>query len=360
VKKTRSSPRHHSRVAPPRRLLDVGEVKEGVRTLLGPVLPQMAAEIASLAGKRTPRISKKAARALGGRVERLLDDARPYLLGLHALAGGVTAAEFKYALLEGLLRKTLNASGCRVPATKDAFQFQMELLERGTAVPSSLKLSKPFATARRSIESFANDVVARVPPAKLEEFLAAWYETKEPRKLMQFVRQWRSFYSQSRRAVPRRVTDKAAMDLGREYALCASFVEQRLRFLVALSREADGVGKPWPDMEKESLNNLLQAAAARPALAVLGDTVDRHVRNALAHNGLEVDVNAGACRFHDQRVTVTWSIDDFFVRTKTLTLTVVALIGLDNVLAAARVRRVVHELWAQTKTKPVPTIMMAR
>jgi len=127
--------------------------------------------------------------------------------------------------------------------------------------------------------------------------------------------------------------------------VCGSFIEQRLKLFVAFTWASEGKPKPWAECKKEKLNNLIQAAEARPDLQPFATIINRNVRNALAHGTPEIDVNAEECRFHDHDQTVTWKFPEFFERTKLLTIGAIALMYFEAIMKYVQLRNVATVLW---------------
>ncbi len=317
------------RPKPPPRYADLKELER----VLAENLPTTTSQVASFLGKRTPRVTKKRAASVRRRLHRFLESARPYLLALGALKGELDQKQCVYALLEGLLKAQLRTGGIKIREDQDAFEAWLSLARKAAAAPNAaLGGLGSYQAIRQALGEFAAGLHRRTNPLMVQQIIGEWGRSKDARKYMQFVRQWPTLVRQYRHVLPKRWTMKSVMQLAAEYKECGSFVEQRLRLLVALGHASEGNPKSWSEWEKEGLNNLLQAVAARPYLNQISALIDRNVRNALAHGWPEVDVNSGECRFYGRETTVTWKFSEFFERTKALAVGVLALVQFEAIL----------------------------
>lgn len=122
-------------------------------------------------------------------------------------------------------------------------------------------------------------------------------------------------------------------------------MEDRLRLLLWLDEIAKGSDRAWSEQERRNLFQLLEAATISSKLAWVAPLIDRHVRNALAHGQPEVNLNTNECRFHDRTDTVTWSMSEFFEKTKQLTLATRALMELEPIMQMIQTQTLVTTLW---------------
>jgi hypothetical protein len=126
-------------------------------------------------------------------------------------------------------------------------------------------------------------------------------------------------------------------------------MEERLRLLVWLDKIVKGEYEPWTDQQGQTLFQLLEAATASSRLACIPPLIDRHVRNALAHGQPELIPDSSECRFHDQNKTVTWKMNEFFDKTKQLTLGTCALTELEAIMHMVQTQSLVATLWQRVE-----------
>ncbi|MGH9635443.1 MAG: hypothetical protein ACRD72_11475 [Candidatus Angelobacter sp.] len=126
-------------------------------------------------------------------------------------------------------------------------------------------------------------------------------------------------------------------------------MEDRLRLLVWFDEIAQGRGKPWIEQEGRNLFQLLEAATISNKLSWVPSLIDRHVRNALAHGQPELHLDSAECSFHDRTATVTWKMNEFFDRTKQLTLATRALMELESIIQLVQTQTLVTAVWQRAQ-----------
>lgn len=310
--------------------------------------------IAWLAGKRSLRITKSEKRRVLRRLRRFMKAARPYLLGLGALKGDLDPFRCRYALLEGLLREQYKAAGKKVPEHRDAWDFHLDLATRVARPNPYLTKLPTYSAVRESLAQLATRVVNSLEWVPLDQILKEWSVSTDARKYAQFIGHWRTVSRQFMREPPRRPTPRQAIELAREYGVCAAFFEQRLRMLVCLAQCVANQPTTWPRVQKMSLKDLLELAAGHSELNAIVALVDRNVRNALAHGLPEAVPNSQQVRFYDKNATVTWTFREFFENTKRLTIGVFALAELESLIQLEQTRHLVQTLWrGVSKDAPV-------
>lgn len=308
-------------------------------------LPDLVAYLAGLFAKHTPTVSKRERAQVALRLRRFLSAVRPYLLALGALSGELDPLQSKYALLEGLLREQFTAGGVRVPANEDAWAFQLKLAKKQARSNRRLAPFPGYAEVRASLLGFSAYVVRSVPPQRLEEALTEWSKSADARKCAQLVAHWPSLARQFRIESPRRLTAKIAFELGNEYKLCSAFFEQRLRLIIYLAYIAGNRPLSWAEVQRMSLKDLLDSAAARAELMPIVAKIDRRVRNALAHGAPELRPDSRELLFHDRDKVVTWSLREFFENTRHLTMAVMGLAEFEALIQFERTLHLVGTLW---------------
>lgn len=331
-----------SELHPPAPYGDLAELEQ----IFAKAVPGVRFEMAGLLGKRTPPLTRKESAQIQRKLHHFLNTARPYLLGLNALTEPANRDRCTYALLEGLFREQLKAGGRRVPADRDVFDSLLQLASAHAASPKTVWAnSPPYSLGKAKLYEFCVFLQVSANPLVIEHFLEDWGHSRDVRKAVQFGISWPTLIRQFRLLPPRRLTMKLAAQLSNECRTCSSFVEQRLRLLVSLEETAKGNIKKWQDWENMNLFQLLEAATASLTLNWIPPFIDRHVRNALAHGQPEINLDRGECRFHDKKTTVTWRFDDFFKKTKQLTLEARVLLEFEAIRGHVQAQALVEALW---------------
>ncbi len=319
------------------------------------VLSPMAAEFAALFGRRTPRFTAKEKGVYALKLRRHLRSARPYILGLYTLETPPDRDQCVYALLEGLFKEQLRVQGKKIRDNQDAFDVWLNLTQKAATSPHTWWAKSPsYCVTKQTIYEFLIYIHQHLNLPELNSKLDEWRSSKEARKTVQFARFWPVLIRKSKQSIPKRLTTKLADQLSDEYRACSSFLEMRLKLFVWLDDLAQRRVRSWSLQEKRKLSELLTAAESRLHLASIGGFIDRHVRNALAHGGLEVNLDLQECRFHDQAATVTWKRHEFFRKTKELTLAARALMEFETILSFVQAQIVVRDLWKRFTPKNMP------
>lgn len=327
---------------PPPRYGDLGDIEK----LLIAHLPAMMDEMTSAIGVRRSDFTLRQKSKLSKRVREYLEASRPYLLGLSALRGKANPAQSAYALYEGLVRVHLQFSGIRVPRDQDAVQLFLTMMhEQAYPAGYAIHRDKSYRTTSNVLKNFSSALLRSKYPAALGTTLAEWQQSKNARQCLQLYSQWPVLARQFRHARPKRFTTKAILQLAHEYKESCALFEQRLRLLVALASTSDGKAKSWDEWERESFNNLLQAAGARSELEPLARLADRRVRNALAHGRPLIDWQSLECTFHDRHSTVKWDCGHFFSETKRLASGTLALLRFEIIFKHAQLEASAHSFW---------------
>jgi hypothetical protein len=324
-----------------------GDLRE-LEATFAAIIPVLTPQLASLLGKRTPKSNQKETRALKKKLRRFLLASRPYLLGLQALKPGPDQHKCSYALLEGLLKEHFRALGKRVSDNQDAFQVLLRQTERTVRSPKTIANRFPaYSATRKAVYELLFSLYRRVDPLEISRKLEEWYASKSCKKYLHSCLIWPTLIRKSRQSKPARLTLRLANQLSEEYRMGCSFMEDRLRLLVWLDEIAQGSGRPWIEQESRKLFQLLEAATISGKLTWVPPLLDRHVRNALAHGQPELNLDAAECLFHDRTVTVTWSMNEFFEKTKQLTLATRALMELESIMQMLQTQSLVTTLWQQ-------------
>ena len=306
----------------------------------------MMDEMTSVIGVRRTDFTLRQKSKLSKRVRGYLEASWPYLLGLSALRGEANRAQSAYALYEGFVRVHLQFSGIKVARDQDAVQFLLAMMhEQAYPARYAIHRDQSYQATSKVLKDFSSALLRSKHQAALGTTLAEWQQSKNARQCLQLYSQWPVLARQFRDVRPKRFTTKAILQLAHEYKEFCALFEQRLRLLVALASTADGKAKPWAEYERESFNNLLQAAAVRPELEPLARLADRRVRNALAHGRPLIDWKSLECTFHDRHSTVKWDFNHFFDETKRLASGTLALLKFEIIFRHAQMEASAHSYW---------------
>lgn len=328
---------------PPKRYVDLSEIE----AFFTQQVDSTAGYIASLIGRHKPRLSRSDKQQYRRRMRGLIDAATPYLLGLGALSGRLNADEARYALLEGLLKVQMRATGIKIGVHEDAFEVQIRLAAQNAKPPSSPWASHPsYQGARTSLSSFVRQLCDRLSPMDLQQLFERWAESDDAKRHIHAIRQLMTAMRRFRANPPQKLTDRLIAELTEEYRTSSALFEQRLRMLVSWAAASTGNLQSWSHWKKQSLKNLLELASTHPELAPLQAAIDRNVRNALAHGGPEVDVNTGEVRFSDRGVGVVWTFREFYERTRDLTLVALAMLSFESLVQLAQCQAMTFALWS--------------
>jgi len=140
------------------------------------------------------------------------------------------------------------------------------------------------------------------------------------------------------------MTDRRLIDLQHEYTRSAGMFEGRLRVLLLCAEHAEGRPRTWADWKNQNLNNLLAMAGRYNSLDPIVGYIDRQVRNGLVHGTPILDRASATCRFDDLKGSVTWTIHEFFDRTRDLTLAACAMVGFEDLHQLIHAHVVVHNI----------------
>lgn len=332
------------KLKPPPRFGDLTELEAAFTA----IIPALTPLLASLLGKRTPQSNQKETKALKRKLRKFLVASRPYLLALYSLKPGPEQAKCSYALLEGLVKEQFRALGKRVSDDQDAFELLLRQAERTVRSSKTTASRFPiYSGTKRAVYELLLSLYQRFNPLEINRKLEEWYASESCKKYLHFCLIWPTLIRKSRQSKPMRLTLRLADQLSEEYRVGCSLMEDRLRLLVWLDEIAKGSGRPWNEQERRNLFQLLEAATISNKLAWVAPLIDRHVRNALAHGQPEVNLNTREVCFHDRTHTVTWSMSEFFEKTKQLTLATRALMELEPIMQMLQTQSLVSTLWQQ-------------
>lgn len=289
-------------------------------------LPTMANDLADITGSLAPRLTHDDRKKFKRRLDRLIRRCAPLLQRVEQL--------------KALPRSPANIENFKVTIRSllDELMSSTRIKKGGDGLKKLVTIASQLAKTPRA--SWSRSPVYEEVRVVLCRFLLHIYEGStlghihrafdeiEPGYLRRYAHALRLFQvalSKARLNPPKRMTDRLAVELQQEYCQAASVFEQQLRILTYLARRVKGRAKPWPEWPKEGLNNLLAITNSNLILAPLAARVDLHVRNGLTHGPPIIRRTHRTCVFEDRGTSVCWSWEDYFERTRSLTITVLAL-----------------------------------
>lgn len=317
------------------------EVNELTEALVG-AMPEMLAHLARLLGTKTPKLKEKDAAEIREGVSRCLRRLAPHARRLENLKQKQTVSPTELLdTIEALLRSQLTLHGIRVPKSQSAFDVLVRMKERLAKPKKALLGYPPFADVYSALVSWLTDLCRPEKYEIIDALLSEWLQSEEVQKRAAFARQVPHVLARARDAFAARVTERFVTQLTEEYRSSATFVEQRLRLLCALAKASENDLKPWSHWKKQNLNNLIQMVNPRPPLKPFADLIDRVVRNAVMHGTPVSDYDGEKCTFHDSEKTVTWTLEEFYDKTKRLTGGALALLYFDDLLQLTQAKAMV-------------------
>jgi hypothetical protein len=255
-----------------------------------------------------------------------------------------------YALMEGLLKEQFRAVGRRVPDDKDAFELLLRQAERTAHSPKQIAGFPAYVATKRALYELVLSIHQRLNPLEINGRLDEWYASKSCKKYLHFCLIWPTLIRKSRQSKPARLTLKLADQLSDEYRTGYSLMEERLKLLTWFDEIAQGTARPWIEQENRNLFQLLEAATISNRLSWVPPLIERHVRNALAHGQPELNFDSAECTFRDRISTVTWKMQEFFEKTKELTLAIRALMELEAIIQMVQTQSLVTTLWRRAQS----------
>ena len=297
-------------------------------------LPAMMSQLADLVGRVAPRVSahekQQLMRALKRKMQRLV----PQFVELEATRDAPDSTE-KVNRVKAAVRAVLieMAAPPRTRKSPDADRLEwfVAMAAKATNLPrGSWARQTPHLAARDHLWKFLMSLYSRTPSGAIRAVLDAWSTDNDHRRYIHSVRLLTVAAGHFRAPPQQRVSDRAAIDLQNEYLRSASIFEQQLRLFTCLAKIEPGKSTPWPYWQKQNLNNLIAMASSHDELLPLTSVVDRHVRNALTHGPPIIERAAQRCQFWDHDTCVTWNWEEYFRKTRALTLTVLGCANLES------------------------------
>jgi len=307
------------------------------------VLPEVQARLMSLLGRRPKRLSRRHQVIFERKLQRFADAMFGEIEQIQNSSAG-TEPDKVAGIIECLLSSWFQAAGIRRKPGEDTLDLFMRLALKQTAPPSHPWAKRPeYQRTRQTLWDFVIQMHQRIGLSAVRSAFEHWAE-REGEGHISFTRQLDTAASRFRMRPPIRLTDRLVVDLQHEYRLVSAFFESRLRLLIYLAREGTTKSKPWSEWKRETLNNLLEMAKTEPSLATIVGAIDRQVRNGLAHGAPTIDMITGAVVFHDSRRAIRWTFQEFFERTRGLTVTVAALGSLEPFMQFAQTHWLISTL----------------
>jgi hypothetical protein len=265
------------------------------------VLPSIASEIADLFEQPVPRLTKRDKTRISQEFSSGIDVIAPHVTKLEEINGDPARLRESYECLEQIFREYLRRSNLKMRPNEDAYDCFVRQTERLTKVPYRLKRLKRFRLVQDGVQILVRNALAAPGGLKASNDLISEFGRKHLKEYLRFantVDARLNSYSNIdlRKATARNVTRVA--DLYRDIA---AVFEHRLRLLVGLNFIAIGEPKPYADLRSFGYNQLLQAVESpkNPLIHFLNGAVNRHVRNALSHNGVSSSLSKGIVVFVD-------------------------------------------------------------
>jgi len=166
--------------------------------------------------------------------------------------------------------------------------------------------------------------------APLTPVLDHWYASEECKTIIRYAAQYEARAVRFLFERPARYTQRIVVRLCEQYAYHAGLLQQQLRLLLALNHSATGGQRLHSDIAEKNLDSLLGSPKTIQAVKDLAQSLDRHIRNALAHGVPAIDLDRRRCVFKDKDKTVDLCFDELFDQTMRLTVTTLCLLSIDQ------------------------------
>lgn len=297
-------------------------------------LPAILQQLADLLGRAAPRLSARERQQFRVRLNRKVRLLVPAFADVEVTASAPDSPE-KFdrikAALRGVLIEMAAPPHLRKSPDADKLDWLVAMAAKATDLPRSAWARQPaYPATRHHLWNVLVSVYARVPPFEVQAVFDAWAADNDHRRYAHAVRLLTVAAARFRTQPPQRITDPAAVALQDEYLRSASVFEQQLRLVTCLTRIEPGNLKPWSYWQGQNLNDLVAMAAKHDDLREVTLFLDRHVRNALTHGAPIIERAARRCHFWDRDKCVTWTWEEYFCKTRALTLMVLACANLHS------------------------------
>jgi hypothetical protein len=329
-------------------LADTRRQIDDVRTSL-PTLAQAMAEeqtrllLASL-GRRTKKLSRRDRSLLQRNLARTSKAIMPYYVGLTAISGQLPPNIARYILLERAMAETMVAGGVIGARRKDAFEL---LLTKLADVLQEAKILRE-QDAYPEVSGIRDQLIAYLAQPQHEGTLMPvldhWHRSEECKTNIRYATQYEARAVRFLFERPRRYTQRIVIRLCEQYAHHAGLLQQQLRLLLALDHSATGEQRLHSTIAEKNLDSLLGSPKTSQAAKDLAQSLNRHIRNALAHGVPAIDPDRRRCVFKDKDDEVDLSFDDLFDHTMRLTVTTLCLLSIDLRVQARWMRHRIEAL----------------
>jgi hypothetical protein len=292
-------------------------------------LPSMASEIADLLERPLPRLTKRDKKQISQEFSSGMEVIAPHVTKLVEINGDPARLRESYENLEQILREYLRRSNVRMRPNEDAYDCFVRQSERLIRAPYGLKRLKQFRLAQDGVQILARNVLAAPGGLKASNDLISEFGRKHLKEYLRFANTVDARLNNYRNIDLRKATARNVTRVADLYRDIAAAFEHRLRLLVGLNFISIGQPKPYADLRSFGYNRLLQAVESprNPLLHFLNGAVNRHVRNALSHNGVSSSLSKSIVVFVDyspgkkSETETIWTVSQFLRETRRLLLT---------------------------------------
>ncbi|HXI26739.1 MAG TPA: hypothetical protein VNG71_23000 [Pyrinomonadaceae bacterium] len=294
--------------------------------------PKVVLEIADLLEQPAPRLTKRARKQLCKEFSSGVDAVAPHVVKLEEINGDPTRLREGFENLENILRESLRRTNFKMRPKEDAFDWLVRESEQLLEGPYPLRRFKQFRLVREGVQRLVRSAMTVPGGLKASEELIKEFARKHLNQHIRFANtvdaRLKSYQNiDFRKSTARNIT--RITDLYRDTAMA---FEGRLRLLVGLNFIAIGKPKTYSELRRLGYNELLQVVESpkNPLLHFLTGTVNRHVRNALSHNGVSSRLSKRLIIFVDYETEIAWTINHFMREAKKLLLTILGAEYVEN------------------------------
>jgi hypothetical protein len=302
------------------------------------VLPRVLTEIADMLEQPVPHLTRRDKERLSQDFSYGIDVLAPHVKALEEINGDPTRLSESYKHLEQIFRKSLRRGNVRLRRNEDAFDCFVRRSERLLKAPYRLKRVKQFSFVRFGVQTLIRTAMAAPGGLKASEDLISEFGRKHLKEYLRFANAVDARRSSYRSIDLGRVTHRNITRVADVYRDSAAAFESRLRLLVGLNFIAVGSAKTYSELRSLGYNPLLHAVESpnNPLLHFLRGAVNRHVRNALSHNGVSSSLSKRVVVFVDyspykkSETQIVWTMSQFFREASKLLVTILGAAYLEN------------------------------
>ncbi len=327
-------------------------------------LPRIATEIGDLLELPVPRLTKRARKQISQEFSSAVDAVARHITKLEEIDGDPARLRESYENLEQIFREYLRRSNVRMWTNEDAFDCLVRESEKLLKPPYPLKRLKQFRLVREGVQRLVRSAMTVPGGLKSSEDLIKEFGRKHSNEYFRFANSVDARLKSYQNVDFRKCTARNITRIADLYRDTAAAFENRLRLLVALNFIASGKPKAYSELRRFGYNQLLQAVEStkNPLLHFLKGTINRHVRNALSHNGVSSRLSKRSVVFVDfapakgAETEIVWTISQFMRQTKRLLLTMFGAANVENeyiyVFNYATVEAIKEMVTTQSKSNP--------